>query len=96
MRLRYTDTALRELEEIFAYIFERNRSAAKAVVDRVRQLTALLEEFPFLGHDTDEQGVRVVPLVRYPFLIFYTVTDNEVVILHVRYAARMRPWEENR
>jgi plasmid stabilization system protein ParE len=33
-----------------------------------------------------------MPVVRYPFLIFYTVTD-EVVILHVRHAARLWPSE---
>ena len=93
MKVRYTKTALRELDGIFAYIFERNRAAAAAVVDRVIRLGALLGEFPLFGHGTDEPGVRVVPLVRYPFLIFYAVGDEEVVILHVRHAARLRPGE---
>jgi toxin ParE1/3/4 len=86
-------TALGELDEIFAYIYERNRSAAAAVVDRIEQLASLIGELPFLGHLTDEEGVRMMPVVRYPFLIFYTVneTGDEVVILHVRHAARLRP-----
>lgn len=96
MRVRYTETALRELGEILSYIFERNPSAAAGVADRVQRLAALLEEFPFAGHDTDEAGVRMVPLVRYPFLIFYAVDGEEVVILHVRHAARLRPWEAER
>jgi toxin ParE1/3/4 len=93
MRIRYSETALRELNEIFAYIFERDQSVAAAVVERVERLATLFGEFPFVGHDTDETGVRMAPLVRYPFLIFYTVNDDEVVILHVRHAARLRPWE---
>lgn len=36
--------------------------------------------------------VRVVPLVRYPFKIFYTVDRDTITILHIRHAAR-RPWE---
>ena len=32
MKVRYSQTALRELEEIFAYIHERNPSAAVAIV----------------------------------------------------------------
>ncbi len=93
MKVRYTETALRELDEIFTYIFEHDRSAATGVIERVERLTALLVEFPFVGHETDEIGVRVVPLVRYPFLIFYTVNTDEVVILHVRHGSRLQPWE---
>jgi addiction module RelE/StbE family toxin len=95
MKVRYSETALRELDEIFAYIYERNRSAA-AVVDRIQQLTSLIGEVPLIGHLTDEQGVRMMPVVRYPFLIFYTLDDqaNEVVILHVRHAARLRPGQK--
>jgi toxin ParE1/3/4 len=91
MKVRYAENALRELDEIFAYIHERNRSAAAAVVDRIERLCALIGELPFLGHLTDEAGVRMMPVVRYPFLIFYTVNDNadEVVILHVRHGARL-------
>ena len=33
-------------------------------------------------------------MVRYPFIIFYTVASDEVVILNVRHAARQWPWEE--
>jgi toxin ParE1/3/4 len=36
-------------------------------------------------------GVRVVPLIRYPFKIFYSVIEGTVMILHIRHAAR-RPW----
>ena len=98
MKVRYSETALRELDEIFVYIHERNRSAAVTVVDRIRRLTSLIGELPLIGHLTDEEGVRMMPVVRYPFLIFYTLNDetNEVVILHVRHAARLRPGQKGR
>jgi plasmid stabilization system protein ParE len=84
---------LAEIEIIFSYIHERNRSAATAVVQRIESLVALLEEFPLLGHLTDEAQVRVLAVVRYPFVIFYAIDDtaDEVVILHVRHAAQDRP-----
>jgi plasmid stabilization system protein ParE len=97
MKVRFSETALRETDEIFAYLYERNPSAAAAVVDRVNRVAALLEQAPFAGHKADEPGVRIMPLVRYPFVVFYTVSDDdEVVILHVRHGARRRPWEERR
>jgi len=43
-----------------------------------------------MGHVTDENEVRVLSVVRYPFLIFYTIdaVADEVVILHVRHGAQ--------
>jgi toxin ParE1/3/4 len=93
MRVRWSETALTEIEDIFSYIYQHSRAAATAVVERIEGLTGLLEEFPLIGHLTDEQGVRVLSVVRYPFLIFYAIDDaaDEIVILHVRHSAQERP-----
>jgi toxin ParE1/3/4 len=93
MKVRWSETALIEIEDIFSYIHENNRSAATAVVNRIEGLTSLLGEFPLIGHLTDETGVRMLPVVRYPYLIFYAIdhSAHEVVILHVRHAARQPP-----
>jgi len=93
MKVRWSETALAEIEDIFSYIYQNNRSAATAVVGRIEGLTVLLEEFPFVGHLTDEPDVRMLSVVRYPFVIFYAIDDaaGETVILHVRHTARERP-----
>jgi toxin ParE1/3/4 len=93
MKVRWSQTALAQLDEIFRYIYERNRSAALSVTKRVEELAALLGEFPLIGHLTDEADVRILPVVRYPFMIFYTIDDaaGEVVILHVRHTAQEPP-----
>jgi toxin ParE1/3/4 len=93
MKVRWSETALAEIDSIFSYIYEHNRSAASAVVERIEGLTTLLGEFPLLGHLTDENGVRMLSVVRYPFVIFYAIdgATGEIVILHVRHAAQERP-----
>jgi plasmid stabilization system protein ParE len=93
MRVRWSKTALIELEQIFTYLSERNRTAARAVVARIEQISAGLENFPFTGIETDETGSRMLPVVRYPFMLYYAVDENfdEVVILHVRHTARKKP-----
>jgi hypothetical protein len=35
--------------------------------------------------------VRMMPLVRYPYKIFYRILGDTIRILHIRHAAR-RPW----
>ena len=92
MKIRWSETALSELDDIFSYIQRNNRLAAIAVVERIEALTALLEEFPLVGHLTDEAGVRVLAVVRYPFLIFYAIDEaaREIIILHVLHTAQQR------
>lgn len=93
MKVRWSETALAQLDDIFFYIYRRNRSAALSVAKRIEDLAAMLGEFPLIGHLTDEAEVQVLPVVRYPFMIFYAIdaAAGEVVILHVRHTARERP-----
>ena len=60
MSVRWSETAFNELEEILAFIHERNRSAAQAVSRRILDRTMMLGEFPLAGHITDEAGVRAL------------------------------------
>jgi toxin ParE1/3/4 len=93
MKVRWSESALTEIDDIFSYIHDNNRTAAAAVVNRIEGLAALLADFPLIGHPTDEAEVRMLPVVRYPYLIFYTIDHeaDEAVILHVRHGARERP-----
>jgi plasmid stabilization system protein ParE len=49
MRVRYTETALRELDNIFAYIAKNSITGASSVVGRVEQLIGQLTEFPHMA-----------------------------------------------
>jgi toxin ParE1/3/4 len=95
MKIRYAETALVEINEIFAYLFERNEAAARRVVARVERAVQNLGDFPEIAQQSDEPGVRRMPVGRYPFIIFYSIEDDEVVILHVRHGARKSPWEDD-
>ena len=60
---------------------------------RIEGLSSLLAEFPEMGHLTDETNVRVLSVVRYPFLMFYAIDEaaDEIVVLHVRHSAQDWP-----
>jgi plasmid stabilization system protein ParE len=97
MRVRYTETSLAEIEEIFTYIAAHNPAAATGVTAQVEQTVALISKFPGLGRVKYQQTVRMLPVRRYPrYLVFYTVHHNEVVILNVRHGARRPPWESKK
>lgn len=61
---------------------------------RLKDIVTLLAEYPLSGREADEPGVRIATMIRYPFLVFYTVEAGEVVVLNLRHAKRMWPWDE--
>jgi plasmid stabilization system protein ParE len=80
-----------DLAEIRRYLINRNPRAAAAVLAAIRGRVAQLVQFPLIGPDTDEPGVRALPVVRYPYRIYYEVAGDEVRILHIRHT-RQQPW----
>ncbi len=90
MKVRFSRRALAQLQEIHNYIAPFNPRAAGRAVARIEELCEKLSDFPGMGHATDQPGVRVLPVVRYPYLIFYTVLAEaeEVRILRVRHGRR--------
>jgi plasmid stabilization system protein ParE len=53
-----------------------------------------VERFPHGFQEVAERpGVRRVPLVRYPCLVFYKIIAEEVIVLRVVHGARKEPWE---
>ena len=39
--------------------------------------------------------VRRLPLVRYPYAIYYEVGAEEVTVLRIMHSARRQPWSES-
>jgi toxin ParE1/3/4 len=89
VRVRYSPRAVKDLTEIADYLVGRSPQGARAVEAAIRTTVALIADFPGCGrHVAQRPTVRVIPVTRYPYLIFYTVADDAVVVLHIRHAAR--------
>ena len=88
LKIRFDARALGDLSEIRDYLTGRSPTGAERVRLHLMETIGRLSDFPYLGRATDEPGVRVMPLTRYPYLVFYGVVGNEVVILHIRHGAR--------
>lgn len=86
--VRFDPRALADLEAIRDYLVARSPSGAERVRSHLMATLDRLADFPLLGCATDEPSVRVLPLTRYPYLVFYAVVNGDVVILHVRHGAR--------
>ena len=93
MKLRYTRRAAAELEEILAYIDEHSPVGARHVQARIKAITDLLLQHPKAGQVTSNYRLRRMVTSPYPYLVFYEVTQDYIVIHGVRHAAR-RPFSE--
>lgn len=54
MKVRWSESSLSEVDDIFAHIHEQNRTAAAAVVERIKAVASLLQDFSEAGHLTDD------------------------------------------
>jgi toxin ParE1/3/4 len=88
MKVHYSKSAVADLIAIADYIVEHNPRAAEEVEKRIRASIGQLETFPFSGRPTDDPDIRMFPIVRYPYLVFYEVADGEIVIHRIRHGRR--------
>ena len=88
MKLRFTRRAVRQIEEIIDVIALELPQGARRVRERMQSITTLLIEHPHIGQQTDVAGVRRMLVSPYPYLIFYRVTEDAVIVQRVRHAAR--------
>jgi addiction module RelE/StbE family toxin len=76
VKVRYTRKALAQLDQIYSYIEAHNPTAAKRVKARIKRSIARLERHPHSCRATEHPGIRVLPIVRYPYLVFYSVDEG--------------------
>ncbi|GLS20489.1 hypothetical protein GCM10007874_35060 [Labrys miyagiensis] len=95
MKLRYTKTALRQIDKALSYIKDRSPQGATNIGERVAGIIAMLEDHPYVGQATSRRGARRVVLTPYPYVIFYRIAGEEVIVMRFRHTAR-RPLFETR
>ena len=92
MRVVYTDQALRDLVDIADWLADHYPTAAPAVERRIKRVVAHIARWPSSApRVVDRPGVRAATLGRYPYKLFYRVSDDTIEILHIHHAAR-QPW----
>jgi len=92
MKATYTVGALADLDDILAYTARHFPRQLAPLEQRIRSVVARIEKAPESARRvTGRPDVRVVPLLRYPFKIFYSVQDGQLLILHIHHVARQDP-----
>ena len=81
MKATYSPRALRDLQAIAGYLGEQSPGGAKKVLAAIKSTVGALEAFPSIGCLASDAGHRRIPVGRNPYLVFYRIADDEILIL---------------
>lgn len=89
MRLRWTKTALRDLESLHRYITDDNPTAASKFVERILKGIEILPHHPEMGRPGRVPRTRefVVP----PYIVVYRIRAEQIAIVAIIHSARRWP-----
>ena len=92
MKVEYSNRATSDLQKIAADSRAFGVAVALAVEARISSVIAHIAQNPLASPEVhDRPGVHVIPLIRYPYVIFYRVLGDRIRVLHIRHTSR-RPW----
>jgi plasmid stabilization system protein ParE len=83
----WSDAALRQILQIYDFIYKSNPQAAMDVAEDLRARGNSLSIFPGRGRPVRGTNVRELVAV-YPYVIRYRLRGGNVTILRVRHMAR--------
>jgi plasmid stabilization system protein ParE len=89
MKVVFTSAALADLDDILFYTSQNYPSVVAPLELRIRAVIERIERWPQSAREVEQRpGTRVVPLIRYPYKIFYRVAGDRIEILHIHHTAR--------
>jgi len=91
MRIRWSPTAIADLQAIRAYIAHDNPSAARKVAIRIKEAAIRLSRFPLSGRLGRVPGTRELVIPGTSYIAAYVVTTDEVQIAAVLHGKQRWP-----
>lgn len=93
MRAEYSRRAVADIRRMAEDSLDYGKLAAEGLENRLQETIARLIEHPRAAPEIETRpGVYVLPLIRYPYKLFYRVFPDRILILHIRHTSR-RPWK---
>ena len=92
MRIRWTESAVRDLTNICDYIEEhRGGTTARRVALSLCQGSEILAEFPECGRTGRSPGTRELVMSGLPYLAIYRIHHDAVEIIRILHGAQEWP-----
>jgi plasmid stabilization system protein ParE len=92
MKVELTAAARADLDDIFAYTQTHFPFQLAALQSRFEAVFERIGESPEGARNIEQRvGIRVVPLIRYPFKVFYRIIGDRVEIVRIYHTSRAEP-----
>ncbi len=92
-KIKYAPAAVDDMDEIFSYISQDNILAAEMMLEKISGGIARLAELPNMGSVLSDEEYTIIHrgyrfIVIHPYLIFYRIIDNTVIIHRILHGRR--------
>lgn len=92
-KTKYTPAAVDDMDEIFSFISQDNVSSAENMLEKLDYQIAGLADFPNMGSVLSDEEYTLIQrgyrfIVVNPYLIFYRIIDNTVIIHRILHGRR--------
>lgn len=91
MDVIWREIAILSLERVRAYIAQDNPAAADRVYDRILSSVRNLADMPHMGRPGRVEQTRELVVPDTPYIIAYTVIDEQIVVIAVQHGSRKWP-----
>jgi len=89
--VRWLRRAVRDLDDVYAYVATDSAAAVGRLIDRIRTGTELLSQCPELGRAGRVSGTRELVIARTRFIVVYRTKGAQTIILAIMHGARRWP-----
>ena len=90
MRIEWDARAVRDLQDIRAFIAADKPTAAANLAEKILTSVQRLGEFPLMGRQTKQPNIRILSITGTPYVVYYHLVTDAVEILGVFHGARRR------
>lgn len=80
MKVVWTTPATSDLEQILAFLAERNPAAAAKVAVRIKSTVRSIGEYPMAGRLDADVGCRERIVARTPLIVIYTIDEPQQLV----------------
>jgi len=92
-KIKYSDAAVLDIDEMFSYIASDNIEAAEQLAEKLNIAVENLKSFPELGAVLNEDEFDLIPsgyrfIIVEPYLVFYRIVGSNIIIYRILHSRR--------
>lgn len=96
LNLSFSQEADADLDAIKAHIAQDSPAAAEAIIARILQSIAILENFPLIGRLGRVDATREFSITNLPFFAVYEITsETDITVLRIIHTSRLYPFKQS-